>query len=121
MLDINYRLPEKVDCVIYSYALTDFTSSHELLTKVLKNSQNFIKEDGYVMICDCGYLNIPIDNWIYGMTTTTEGPHKPEPFKHYYFTFATAPTEKNAIINIPTSAMETAAKAAGFKLIEHKK
>lgn len=71
------------------------------------------------MICDCGYLNLPIDNWIYGFTTTTEGPEPPKPFEHYYFTFATAPTERNAIINIGKNEIENAAKEAGFEFIEH--
>lgn len=116
----EYRLPEKVDCVIYSYSLTDFCKSHEELTRVLKNAQNFLKDDGFIMICDCGYLNIPIDGWMYGFTTTTQGPEKPKPYEHYYFTFATAPTEKNAIINIPAKEVTEAAKSAGYEFIEHK-
>lgn len=66
------------------------------------------------MICDCGYLNLPIDDWIYGFTTTTQGKDPPKPFEHYYFTFATAPTEKNAIINIKAKEITDAAQAAGF-------
>ena len=57
--DDNFELPEKVDGVTASFSLTAFISNKDMLDKVFRNIKKMIKPDGYVLITDFEYVNIP--------------------------------------------------------------
>lgn len=87
IFDEKFALPEKVDCVVLSFAITAFINNYEMLAKILSQCSKQVKPDGYMLVADFGFVSMPKDNWWAGMYTTTDnmgedGKHKEfEPFK----------------------------------------
>jgi len=120
IFDDKYELPEKVDCVVLSYTLSTFINNYPMLLNILKQCYKFTKPDGYMMIADFAYVNIPKQDFFYGMYTTTTGENAPKDFEIFNFIIDKAPDSKFEIFNIEPHIMFKAGKEAGFNNIEHK-
>ena len=72
IFDENFALPEKVDCVVLSYTITTFINNYEMLASILRQCSKQVKPDGYMLIADFAYVDMPKDNFWAGMYTTTE-------------------------------------------------
>ena len=109
ILEEDWKITEKVDSIVMSYLLTDFATSMDILVLALKNSKKYLKKGGSIIICDFGYIDLPIDDWIYGFTTTRQHKDPPKPFEFFYFTMKLAPGEKNELYNVPAEEMTESA------------
>jgi len=65
-----------------------------------------LKEGGYLLIADFCYLEMPCDNFFFGMYTECYIPnHKPKEFELFNFIIDKAPTYKFEIFHIPRHTM----------------
>ena len=68
IFDKTFLLPEKVDCVVLSYSLTNFISSYAILVKILQICKNLLDDTGYVLIADFSWVDLPKEELkFYGM------------------------------------------------------
>ena len=78
-----------------------------------------IKPNGYLIISDFSYVNIPKRDFFFGMYTTTEEKEEPEEFSPFNFLIDEAPDFNFKIYNIPSYRMMQAGKKAGFSRISY--
>ena len=90
-----------------------------MLTKILSQCLKQIKPDGYVLIADFAYVDIPKEDFFYGMyTTTKEQGKKPGDFETFNFIIDRAPDHNFDIFNIGAHLMFQAGKEAGANTID---
>lgn len=119
IFDEKFELPEKVDCVVLSYTLTTFINSYEQLSQILKGCFKQTKPDGYMLVADFAYVEIPKDDFFYGMyTTQKEEGKRPGDFEPFNFLIDKAPDHNFEIFNIESHLMFRAGLEAGFNSIE---
>jgi len=75
VFDENFKLPEKVDCVVLSYTISTFINNYEMLKTLLSQCEKQVKENGYMLVADFCYLDMPCENFWGGMYT--ENPKAP--------------------------------------------
>jgi len=120
VFDENFTLPEKVDCVVLSYTITTFVNSYTMLSKLLSQCRNLVKEDGYMFIADFSWVAMPQDNWWAGMYTRAPNDRQPKEFEVFIFVIDEAPEMMYEIFHIPNYVMIKAGLEAGFQMVEHK-
>ena len=114
IFDETFELPEKVDCVVMSYTLTTFINNYDMLSKILKQCYKQCKAEGYMFIADFSYVEIPKDDFFFGMYTSLKGAEKPKDFEAFNFIIDKAPDHKFDIFNIESHIMFKAGLEAGF-------
>ena len=121
IFDENFKLAEKVDCVVMSYTLTTFINSYEMLHTILARCSKHVKPNtGIVFIADFQYVNMPKDNFWAGMYTQQIEGRPPNAFEPFDFRIVTAPDHMFQIFNIPRETMIQAGLQAGFNSLELK-
>lgn len=119
ILDEDFALDEKVDCVIFSYMLTTFVMNEELLSRILKICRKQMKPDGFMVIADFSYCRIDKEDLQGSMyTETVVEDQPPSLFEPFNFMIDKAPGEPFRTYNIPSYMMFSAGYKAGFNLIE---
>jgi len=69
VFDHDFKLPEKVDCVILSYTVSTFINNYEMLSSIIKQCSLQVKPDGYVMVAEFHWMVMPCDNFFFGSYT----------------------------------------------------
>ena len=78
-----------------------------------------LKPNGYLIISDFSYVNIPKRDFFYGMYTSTDKNEEPEEFSAFNFIIDEAPDFNFKIYNIPSYRMMQAGRKAGFSRISY--
>lgn len=117
IFDQNFQLPEKVDCVLISYAITTFINNYDMLRDILSQCRKQIKDDGYVLFVDFEYVDIPNENFWAGMYTRARGGSRPKEFEPFEFIIEKAPDHVFEIFHIQSDTIFKAAFEAGFRSI----
>lgn len=121
IFDEEFNLPEKVDCIVFSYTITTFINTYGMLQKLISQASKVLAPDGYLFIADWQYVQIPEDNWWAEMYTSVKGEDpQPKEFEPYDFFIKTAPKSPFEIFHIPSYLMVKAGLEAGFGIVEHK-
>ena len=113
--DEKFELKEKVDCVVLSYTLSAFVSQQETINQIIKQAKKCIKSDGYVIIMDFAWVNMPKDDFWGGMYTKMVNDVPPNQFEIFNFFIDSAPEHAFEIFNIPPHLIFTGAVEAGFE------
>lgn len=119
IFDQSFQLPEKVDCVILSYAMTTFINDYKMLVDILSQCRKQINEDGYILLVDFEHVSIPNENFWAGMYTQTLDGKKPQAFNTFDFIIDKAPNHIFKIFHIPSDIIFKASYEAGFKNINY--
>lgn len=114
IFEANFALPVQVDCVVMSYTLTTFCYNYDMLSSILKQCCKQCKADGYMLIADFSYVDIPKDEFFFGMQTSVVGSEKPKEFEAFHFIIENAPDHNFYIFNIESWLMFKAGVEAGF-------
>jgi ubiquinone/menaquinone biosynthesis C-methylase UbiE len=69
ILDDSFKLPEKVDCIVMSYAISAFINEYENLKKLLDQCKKCIKDNGMIFICEFSYVDQPKNDFAHEMYT----------------------------------------------------
>lgn len=132
VFDPSFVLPQKVDCVVLSYTLCTFISNYEMLTTILKRCLEQLKPDGYVLVADFSYVDLPSDEFEFlgrktqfngkgdGGVLQRTGKVEPHPFETFHYTISFDPTSKYNIFHIPSHAMFKAGIEAGFNTVDYR-
>ena len=109
-------MPEKVDCVVLLFSLTEFVNNYNMLDRILNVCyQNLNEDNGFVIISDFTYVDIPCNNFELGMYTQTFKPGiSPRDFEAFNFIIESAPDFLYKHFNIPPFLIFRAGKDAGF-------
>lgn len=83
-----------------SYTLTTFINNYEMLSSILKQCYKQVKPGGYMYIADFSYVNIPKEDFFFGMYTEQVGNEKPKDFAPFHFIIDKAPDHNFDIFNI---------------------
>merc|ERR1712070_792840 len=106
IFDDEFKLAEKVDCIVLSYTITTFINSYGMLAKILSQCSKVLKDDGYMFIADFQYVAIPKDDWWAGMyTKPVVEDTPPKEFEVFNFIIQHAPDSPFEIFNIPNHIM----------------
>jgi ubiquinone/menaquinone biosynthesis C-methylase UbiE len=106
ILDENFVLPEKVDCIVASYAITTFINEYSMLTKILDNCRKSLKPDGMMFLCEFSYVEQPCNDFFYEMYTAPVVANTPPvPFEPFNFFIDSAPDYAFEIFHIPANTM----------------
>ena len=120
IFDSNLELPEKVDGVLITFTLSTFISNYDMLEELFTNIKKMVKPDGYVLVTDFQYVEIPKDNFWAGMYTRHSARKPPGDFGCFDFIIDKSPDTSYSIINVPVHLMVKAAQVAGFQDISLK-
>ena len=113
-------MKEKVDCVVVCYSVCTFINSFEMLTSFLSQLKKFVKEDGFMIISDFSYSNMPCDNFSIGWYNDTYDEFKPpKAFDPFKFFIDTEPDHVYQIFNITAESMFKAILHVGYSQIEY--
>jgi len=63
-----------------SYTLTTFINNYEQLANIFKQCFKQCKDNGYMFIADFSYVDIPKEDFFYGMYTKKVGDERPKEF-----------------------------------------
>ena len=103
-----------------------------MLTTILRRSLEQIKPEGYVLVSDFSYVDIPADKFVaLGRKTAFDGTRdeaifqrtgkiEPRPFDTFHYTISFDPDSKYDIFHIPSRVMFEAGIEAGFNAIEYR-
>lgn len=119
ILDDDFQLAEKVDCVIASYMLTACIDSYDTLEKFFFQCAKTVKEDGYLFVADFSWVRIPQDGFWMGQYTQfgTKDSDSPDEFETFDFIIEKEPDKAMKIVNIPSYLMYKAGSRAGFNQV----
>ena len=113
-------MKEKVDCVVVCYSVCTFINSFEMLTSFLSQLKKFVKEEGFMIISDFSYSNMPCDNFSIGWYNDTYDEFKPpKAFDPFKFFIDTEPDHVYQIFNITSESMFKAILKVGYSQIEY--
>ena len=105
VFDKNFKLTELVDVAVISYGITAFINSETILCEILSQCKKMLKPNGYLIISDFSYVNIPKRDFFFGMYTTSEKNEEPKEFSEFNFIIDEAPDFNYKIYNIPSYRM----------------
>ena len=89
-----------------------------MLDSIIFNCKRMIKPEGFVLIADFTYVDIPNENFFFGMRTEQKRGKVPNDFEEFHFIIPQG--DVYDIFNIHPSLMFKSAVKAGFKKIEFK-
>ena len=119
IFDSSFTLPEKVDGVILSYTLTTFINNFDMLAEIINQCSKQVKKDtGFLFITDFSWVVQPLDNWFFGMYTSSKSGACPKDFETFQFHIETAPDADFDIFQIPAHLMFKAGMMSGFKQVD---
>ena len=91
-----------------------------MLTSFLSQLKKFIKEDGFMIISDFSYSEMPCDNFSIGWYNDTYDEfNPPKAFEPFKFFIATKPDHTYQIFNITADSMFKAIVKVGYSEIEY--
>ena len=76
-----------------------------MLCEILSQCKKMLKPNGYLIISDFSYVNIPKRDFFFGMYTTSEKNEEPQEFSEFNFIIDEAPDFNYKIYNIPSYRM----------------
>ena len=100
--------------MVFSYVLSTFIQSDDMLKTIFERSKSFLKEGGVVLITDFCYYKMECDGFWGGMCTELDGEEPPKEFGTFIFRTDRSPDQAYKIFNIPDYVMAKNGRLGGF-------